>query len=123
MSNCVLLLRLLALILLPPIILLPLSYPIVLIALETGAFSGNSGLTSMKLPTPAHLGNSVVYWLDSNGNKINGGSTVLKLYPIVHSLSKLTYTLTDEDVVVTNGIIMRVVAIILLFLTSLSQGH
>ncbi|MEX1376143.1 MAG: leucine-rich repeat protein [Eubacteriales bacterium] len=65
------------------------------------AFSDNI-LTSFTLPTNTHEG--YVTWRDSDGNTHNNGEVVSVLY--LEYEAEVNYTLTDADVVVTDGTII-----------------
>ncbi len=66
-----------------------------------GAFSDNSGLSSLTLPTPNYTG--FLYWIDANAKQYAAGTTVSDFGTFYHAV--IPYTLTDADVVVTDGVI------------------
>ena len=67
------------------------------------AFFGNSNLASITLPTPKIDGLSFFNWIDTKGNTYAGGTAVEDFE--VGYTAELEYTLTDNDVVVTDGVI------------------
>ncbi|MBN1112509.1 MAG: leucine-rich repeat protein [Bacteroidales bacterium] len=68
------------------------------------AFGVAGSLLSFVLPTPIIDGVSFINWIDTNGNNYSGGETVSASYSTYIAISDL-YTLKDDDVVVTNGVI------------------
>lgn len=73
-----------------------------LISLASYAFAGNSQLSNLTLPDPAK--NNYDYWIDWNGAKYDTNLTITNF----ESFYKIPieYTLTDNDVVVENGVIV-----------------
>ncbi len=65
------------------------------------AFQDNE-LVSFDLPTPGHSG--FVHWYDVDNNTYSGGSTVSNLE--IDYSARTNYTLTDDDVVVEDGVIV-----------------
>jgi len=68
------------------------------------AFGGNSNLSSMVLPTPEIAGVAFINWIDSDGKSYQGGATVTNLTVAYKAITDF-YTLKDDDVVVSNGVI------------------
>ncbi|NOR75886.1 MAG: leucine-rich repeat protein [Draconibacterium sp.] len=70
-------------------------------SIDNNAFSGNS-LTSITLPT--HAIPNFVEYKDENGTSYNPGDSITD-FKLAYNAVILQYTLTDDDVVVTNGVI------------------
>ncbi len=71
-----------------------------LITIGENAFSENN-ITSFTLP--ANTNSDFNYWIDANDNHLSGGTIVTDL--TTYYYTNMYYTLTDDDVVVTDGII------------------
>ncbi|MBL4745625.1 MAG: leucine-rich repeat protein, partial [Flavobacteriaceae bacterium] len=67
------------------------------------AFYGYNGLSSIQLPTPQIEGSGFLYWIDGKGINWTPGAIVSD-YMISYK-AVFIYTLTDDDVVVVNGVI------------------
>ena len=72
-----------------------------ILAIEENAFVSNTGLTSITLPT--HAATSFIDYKDGNGNMYSPGNAITDF--ATNYYTNAPYTLTDADVVVTNGII------------------
>ncbi len=71
--------------------------------IQEQAFDNNSKLTSITLPVPQIAGQPDIKWIDEHGNTYAGGTQVSD-YETYYVLD-ISYTLTDDDVVVQNGAI------------------
>jgi len=69
--------------------------------IKSNAFSGNANLTSIAFP--AHANNDFLSYKDGNNNAYNAGDAITDF--AVDYYANVFYTLTDDDVVVTGGII------------------
>ncbi|MEN8202661.1 MAG: leucine-rich repeat protein [Bacteroidota bacterium] len=72
-----------------------------LLAIGIHAFDSNGDLSHFSLPVNAEY--EALNWKDDKGNVVLGGSSVYDLE--THYFVPIPYTLTDDDVVVTDGII------------------
>lgn len=68
----------------------------------TDAFSGNSSLVQIELPE--HKQSDLSSYFDSNNQQYQPGDHISDFSLTYHA--KVAYTLTDDDVVVSNGVIM-----------------
>lgn len=73
-----------------------------LIDIGRAAFYENSNLTSFILPNPDYP-NFKGWWLDRINNKYTSGAEITNFYTFYHAV--VPYTLTDDDVVVNDGVI------------------
>ncbi|MFA9371737.1 MAG: cadherin domain-containing protein [Labilibaculum antarcticum] len=79
------------------------SLPSSVCQIEGGAFESNSALSSITLPTVSISGQTFLNWIDGDGNTYANGVVVNDLS--VSYSAQFLYTLTDDDVVVTDGVI------------------
>lgn len=77
--------------------------PSTLKAISDNAFSGNSGLTSITLPINSTSG--FAGWEDSDGQSYAGGDAITDFTLTYTAQFVTSYTLTDADVTIINGVI------------------
>jgi len=85
--------------------------PTCVTSIGIGAFSGNTELASITLPVAVSAGTTFLNWKDNYGTTYAGGAVVTRFElsytaQFDNTPQPTQYILTDDDVVVTNGIIV-----------------